>query len=180
MNFIDDIDKELFLEYLNDPSAVLLEMANFVGDSIVVDKVPFSFFISDKSVARGKHAIRAKIIWNSSKAPHDADGYLMLHGDYEYVSGSHKYKPTTKELQIARNFFKKYKVLFAAVWEQVLDAEPLQDYMKGYITFSKLVAKLDIEPDNPESLKYYYASRCKSAEELEAIVREHNLFNMND
>lgn len=179
-NFLDELDKEIFLEYLNDPSAVLVEMANFVGNSIKVEKIPFSFYISDKSTARGKHAIRAKIIWNPIKAPASADGYLELHGEYRYVSGSHKYIPTGKELSIAREFFKKYKVLFSAVWEEILDADPLQDYMKGHISFKKLLAKIDLEPDDPASVSYYKINHCNSVAELEELVRKDHLWNMND
>lgn len=175
--FIDNEDKETFLEYLNDPSKVLMEMANVRGvDVKLVSHLPFSFHFYGKDAVHQQHGIRIKMIWNPSKAPYDADGYMELHGNYDYNMDSHKYKPTEKELKIARDFFKKYKVLFAAVWESVLYDGDLQDYFKGRIDLRDLISKFDVENEN----NYYFINHCKSLEELEDCVRKNNIFNMND
>ena len=175
--FIDDSEREVFLEYLNDPSMVLMEMANFIGNDIKIDKkLPFSFYISSKSAVHNQHGIRAKIIWNPSKAPANADGYMELHGEYKYIISSHKYKPTAKELKTARDFFKKYKVLFASVWEEKLDASYVQDYLHGYRSFKEMLSKFD----NITEKQYYYINHANDLAELEEIVRKYKVFNMNE
>ena len=67
----------------------------------------------------------------------------------------------------------KYKVLFAAVWEEVLDSQYLQEYFSGYINFAELLSALD-EPmaDLVEG--------AESLEDLKKIVRREKLFDMND
>lgn len=176
--FIDREDKLTFLEYLKDPGWVLMEMANVVGNYVKIEpsRLPFSFHFCGKNAVHQQHGIRVKVLWNPSKAPSNADGYFELHGDYEYKSGSHKYFPNTDERKIARKFFKKYKVLFAAVWEEVLDAKPVQDYFEGRIKFNELLSKFDIE----DEINYYNLNHCKSLTELEDCVRKYNIFNMND
>lgn len=175
--FIDDSERWIFLDYLNDPSMILMEMANFIGNDIKIDKrLPFSFYISSKSAVHNQHGIRAKIIWNPSKAPANADGYMELHGDYTYVVGSHKYKPTAKELKTARDFFKKYKVLFASVWEEKLDASYVQNYLHGYMSFKEMLSKFY----NITEKQYYHINHANSLDELEAIVRKYRIYNMND
>ena len=175
--FIDDSERRVFLEYLNDPSMVLMEMANFIGNDIKIDKkLPFSFYISSKSAVHNQHGIRAKIIWNPSKAPANADGYMELHGEYKYIISSHKYKPTAKELKTARDFFKKYKVLFASVWEEKLDASYVQDYLHGYRSFKEMLSKFYSVTEK----QYYYINHANNLTELEEVVRKYKVFNMND
>lgn len=176
--FLDEADQKIFEWYLTEPSAVLMEMANVVGNYVKIEpsRLPFSFHFCDKNTVHQQHGIRVKVIWNPSKAPSNADGYFELHGDYRYVSGSHKYYPSTEEQKIARRFLRKYKVLFAAVWEVVLDAKPVQDYFEGRIKLNELLSQFDIEDD----VQYYYLNHCKSLEELEACVRKYNIYNMND
>lgn len=175
--FIDKEDMEIFLEYLDDPCGVLMEMTNVRGmDVKLTPNLPFSFHFCNKDAVHQQHGIRVKIIWNPSRAPYSADGYMELHGDYDYTAGSHKYNPTAEELKIARDFFKKYKVLFAAAWENVLyDAKPMQDYFEGRLSFKELLAMFDLRGRD-----YYNVNHCKSLEELEACVRKNKIFNMND
>lgn len=174
--FIDASDREIFEWYLSDTSAILMEMSNVRGrDVIMEDKLPFSFFFCRKSAVHRQHGIRLKIIWNPNRAPEDADGYIELHGDYEYTMGSHKYKPTAKELSVLRNFCKKYKVLFAAVWEGILYDGDLQDYFKGRIDLRELLTNFDLR-----GISYYKVNHCKTLQELEDCVRKNKIFNMND
>lgn len=175
--FIDDSERRVFLEYLNDPSMILMEMANVRGiDTKIENRLPFSFFFTNKRAVHNQHGIRLKILWNPSKNPKDADGYIELHGNYEYVSGSHKYKPTKDELRILREFVKKYKVLFSAVWEEKLYDGDLQDFFKGRISIKELLSKFD---DISEK-NYYTLNHCNSLEELEQCIRKYKIFNMND
>lgn len=179
---LHDWEKEELLEYIQDPSRLLMEMANFIGNKIVKEpKLPFSFYISNKDAVHGLHGIRAKITWNPSKITSSADGSLALHGDYNYEVGSHKYKPTSKELNIAKDFFKKYKVLMAAVWEKELDADTLYDYLRGFISFNELLNKFEfINNFDVESKELYKFYHCKNLEDLEKWVRKYGIFNMND
>lgn len=176
--FLDKADQEVFEWYLNEPSAVLMEMANVVGNYVKIEPagLPFSFHFCGKSAVHQQHGLRVKVIWNPSKAPANADGYFELHGDYKYKAGSHKYPGSADEKKLARKFFKKYKVLFAAVWEEVLDAKPLQEYFEGKIKFNELLSKFDIE----DEMDYYNLNHCKTLEELEYCVRKYSIYNMND
>lgn len=107
-DFLCEEDKLLFEDYLRDPSIVLMEMSNVVGNDVVLEKrLPFSFYFSNKIAVHQRHSIRVKVIWNPSKTPEYADGYIELHGDYKYVVGSHKYKPSEDEKRILRDFCKK-------------------------------------------------------------------------
>lgn len=175
--FLDEVDKRVFEWYLKEPSAVLVEMANVVGNDVVLEKrLPFSFYFSNKDAVHSQHGIRLKVLWNPSKSPSNADGYMEMHGDYNYISGSHKYKPTGKELSILKNFCKKYKVLFSAVWEDKLDQSAAQKYFDGRLQFKELLTKFE----NVREKEYYLINHCKNLEELEQYVRENKIFNMND
>lgn len=175
--FIDEEDRQIFEEYINDPSAVLMEMANMVGNDVTVEtRLPFSFHFCDKDAVHGRHGIRAKIIWNPSKAPASADGYMELHGDYKYTESKKKYKPDEKEIRVARDFFKKYKVLFAAVWEKKLDPSYVQKYLSGTMPLNHVLVNLQNITEN----QFYWANHASTLEELESIVREKKIFNMND
>lgn len=177
-SFISEEDFEDFKEYLYSPSKILMEMANAVGNNVKREKnLPFSFFFSSKKAVRGTHGIRVKVLWNPSKAPADADGFLELHGDYEYIPGSHKYEPNAKELSFARKFFKKYKVLFSAVWEDVLyDPSQLVMYFYGKISWKELMKQFDTGNSDCN----FYIQTTDNIKELEQLVREENMFNMND
>lgn len=179
--FLDRSDREIFEYYMTHPEAVLMEMADIRGNDVrIEDRLPFSFYMSTKGAVRGTHAIRVKILWNPSKMGPDADGNLELHSDYEYKHFSHRYKPTAKELSLLKDFFKKYKVLFAAVWEQVVDYEDIRDYFKGYLSFKDLLTKFDLSQYDEDSKELYDFFHCKNLEELEQVVRKYSIFNMND
>lgn len=176
-NFIDEAEQLLFEEYLGDPSALLLEMASVLGNEVRAEcRLPFSFYFSDKNAVHQQHGIRAKIIWNPSKSSSNADGYMELHGDYRYISGSHKYQPTSKELRAAREFFQKYKVLFAAVWEEKLNPMHLVRYFAGDLSLRDLLAKFE----EVREKQYYDINHCKTLGELENCVRKNKIFNIND
>ena len=143
----------------------LLEMANVLGKYVVTDKIPFSFYFSDKIGMQ--HGIRVKIKWNRDKFTKPEDGYMELHGDYVFVSrGSHI---PQKDINFARQFFKKYKVLFAAVWECELDPAEVQEFLAGRLKIEDILVLLNISD-----------SSIKTLADLEVYVRKNNLFNMND
>ena len=172
-DFLDDADRKLFEMYLKDPSMVLVEMANMAGNDVVLEKrLPFSFYFSNKNAVHQQHGIRLKVLWNPNKTPESADGYIEMHGDYNYVIGSHKYKPTGKELKILKEFCQKYKVLFASVWELKLDSNYLQKYFDGRLKFNELLTKFE----NIKEKQYYLINHCKNLKELEKCIRENKIF----
>ena len=177
--FLDNADKRVFECYMSDPSAVLMEMVCVRGIDVKPKQLPFSFYFSDKSVVHNQHGIRIKVQWSPTRMKSkDADGYFVTHGSYpyKYVEGSHKYKPTEKEKDLAREFIKKNKVLFAAVWEEVVDENDVQDYFRGKIGWKELMSKFNVGSSDGN----FYIQIADDLKELEQIVREENLFNMND
>ena len=148
---------------------LLFEMSNVLGCYCVTDHIDFSFFFSRKDGNR--HGIRVKIKWNRQRFNGDEDGTLELHGDYKYISSAAAKMVSNKEETSARAFFKKYKVLFAAVWEDVLDQTHLRRFFEGAVSFDGLLQFFDVD------LSGYLITDLN---QLEKVVRENNLFNMND
>lgn len=153
-----------------------MEMANLRGNDIKLhSSIPFSLFISSEKAVRGVHAIRVKVLWNPNKMTATPDGELQLHGSYDYKVYSHKYKPTSSELSLLKNYCKKYKVLFAAIWESILDPTDFIHYQEGLINFKELLTKFDLSGKN-----YYLVNHCNNVEELESCIRENKIFNLWD
>lgn len=155
----------------------LFEISNIRGKYIKVEDLDFSFYFSSKSNVYDSHGIRVKLCWNSEKIGIDLlDGYMELSGDYKYTLTAH---PTNKidsvDIATARYFFKEYKVLFSAVWEEVLDENFLISYLKGDLSFSDLMKEFELPFDN-----YEFIQRCRNLKELEAVVRKYNIYNMNN
>ena len=90
-------------------------MSTVTGKYVKPDNINFSFFYSVKGGVQ--HAIEAKIRWNRENLGGDFDGTMDLHGEYKYTHSGGEPKPSSKDIAAARDFFKKYKVLFAAVWK---------------------------------------------------------------
>lgn len=157
---------------------VLLEMANVLGKNVKTDTIDFSFFFSSKQ--RASHGIRVKIIWNrNSTKGGSIDGYFEMHGDYKYVESPNSKKIKEKYIDAARDFLKKYKVLFAAVWEDYLEESILQDYFCNHCIFKDVIIDMwSTNDDANRELETLYET--DDLVELENIVRKYKLFNMND
>ena len=156
---------------------MLLEMSNVHGKRVKIDDIDFSFYFSSKYAVSDRHGIRVKICWNREKLSHSLiDGYMELHGEYEYVSAKHpNMSPSKYDIMTARYFFKRYKVLFAAVWEGVLYEDELVQYLIGKTNLHDLISTFDIPSDDYEIIK-----NATSLKDLEKLVRHYNIFNMND
>lgn len=184
-DFLDEADLRIFEHYLGHPKDVLMEMANVRGKRVVhPGKLPFSFYFSDKYVVHQVHRIGVKLFWNSDRALRDADGYMELHGGYNYVQLGGK-KPSAKDVAQAREFFRTFKVLFAAVWEDVLDPADVQGYFEGSLSFlnlRNLFWEDNLEGRGPliKKLNKIRLQHSSSIEDLERLVRKYNMFNMND
>lgn len=156
----------------------LFEMSNIRGKFVKIEDLDFSFYYSSKDNVNNQHGIRVKICWNREKIDASMiDGYLELHGDYKYKSSPHPtFKPDSVDIATARYFFKRYKVLFAAVWEKVLDENILSDYLRGTRNLKETIDYFEnISDHDLELLK-----RAGGLKELEKIVRKYSIFNMND
>ena len=144
---------------------------------VKIDPLPFSFYFSRKNASR--HGIRLKVFWDTNRINDDKCGYIELHGEYRYSQEpKQKFKPKSYDIATARYFAKKYKVLFAAVWENVLGESDVQDYFKGQISFKELLS--EFYKDKIGKQKYDAIQYCNSSQELEARVRQYNIFNIND
>lgn len=177
-------DFEEFNYIINDPDIYaestvfkkhfLIEMANVTGKFMKVEDIDFSFYFSKKN---SSHAIRLKINWNRDSMTGNDEGYVELHGNYRYgQSPKAKYRPKAYEIETVRYFAKKYKVLFAAVWESKLDADTLSEYFKGRISWQELINSFE----NIKKAIRDVLAKCRNLKELEYVVRINNAFNMND
>ena len=180
-------------DYPLDRLYVLLE-DNVLGQAVSVEDVEgekhkgldFSFWVSPRG--NNQHTIRTKIFWNPSQiSPENGSGYMWLHGDYEYFPSSGSKHVSAKKIRQAREFCKKYKVLFAAAWEKALECEDVGDYFRGDLTYEEL-----LECFKKEKTRFVVKDRysravkvrkgiSKESEKvklLENIVRNNNLFNL--
>ena len=73
-------------------------------------------------------------------------------------------------------FVRKYKVLFAAVWEKKLDQNAVLGYFEGAYNFKQLVSQFEGITEK----QFYIINHCNNLTELERAVRENKIFNMND
>lgn len=95
-------------------------MTNVRGVNVVTEPygLDFSFYFSSKEGV--PHGIRVKPIFDPSKMRKNLAGNLELHGDWKYTPGENDRKVSHSKMLRMIDFFRKYKVLFAAVWEEQL------------------------------------------------------------
>lgn len=155
---------------------LLIEMTNVIYTRVKTDDIDFSFYFSKKN---SNHGIRVKICWNDKIIPEQCDT-LQLFGNYNLIKNSHiKDRPDEQSIKRAVDFFKKYKVLFAAVWEGALYEQDLVDYFFGRIDLPELIEKFGFQVSIDDSIKQQMLA-CASLEELESTVRKLKIYNMND
>lgn len=153
---------------------LLMEMANLRGKDVKIEDINFSIYFSPKQT--DQHSIRIKVLWNRERMNSgNFDGVLYLHGDYEYKQNPNAdNKPDMYDIFELRYFAKRYKVLFAAVWENKLDPNDVEDYFKGRLSFEELLTLfLDLDSDDYDKIQ-----QARNIKELEQIVSENNIFNM--
>ena len=164
------------LQALNEVES-LMEMSNIRGKDVKRDYIELSYFFSRKD--NNPHGIRVKILFNRDRMTRNPDGYLKLSDDWEYVPTPGSKHIDSKIINDVKSYFKKYKVLFAAVWEDYLDAPDLEDYIKGRIDWSDLITAMT--SNNEMANKELEDIKVEdNLIELERIVRTHKFFNMND
>ena len=152
----------------------ILGMSNIVGKVVKnPNKLPFSFYFSQKG--DNKHGIRVKPMFNPDKLSVRLCGNLELHSDWEYTPGPDDKNVSSKLVKQMKQFFRDYKVLFAAVWEEELQEYVLEDYLRGLCSWSDLISELEFYSDYSEEL-----DRIQNCSQLEDFVRQNNIFSMND
>ena len=147
-------------------------LCNMTGKFVLIEYINFSFEFAIKSNVRHK-AIQVVINWNRDRLSGTKDGYMNLWGNYKYVRYEYGQDASNEEISEARDFFMKYKVLFAAVWECKLDAWKVRDYFRRLMSFDEL--KREFEDIPKDILK-----DAKTIADIEDIVRKNKLFDMND
>lgn len=152
----------------------LMEMANLRGKDVKIEDINFSIYFSPKQT--DQYSIRIKILWNREKMNSGKfDGILYMHGDYEYrQSLNADNKPDKFDILELQYFAKRYKTIFAAVWENKLDPNDVEDYFKGRVSFKELLNLfLEISYEDKQKIK-----KANSLKELTQIIKENNIFNL--
>lgn len=150
----------------------IIAMANLRGRKIKnPHKLPFSFYFSGK---QGSHDIRVKPIFNPDKMMINKAGNLKLNGDWDYTPGSDDKNVRSSDVAKMKEFFRKYLVLFCAVWDLQLPDTTVQDYFEGDIDLAELVKDLSFYQDN-----YAFLDTVHNIEDLEEVCREHDFVNFH-
>ena len=149
-------------------------MSNLVGRYVKLDgPLSFSFYFGTKDAfgKENKHGIRVKICPSRERYQLNNVSELEIHGDYKLHNTANVSKDVEKE---AKAFFKKFKVLFAGVWEKVLLEENITAYFKNRATLEDIVEESYLTEEQKSLLN------VSTIEDFEAKVRTYSMFNMND
>lgn len=150
-------------------------MSNIAGKRVRKDgplEISFYFGSKDNYNTKINHGIRIKFSINSERyLPHE-NYYLELHGDYKC---SNEDKIPSRILRNIRNFFKKYKVLFAGAWESEIPEDDIVAYLRGFIPLRELIEDCYFYSKYEEKLQ-----NISTISAFEKAVRKYNIFNMND
>lgn len=154
----------------------LFAMSNVRGKQVVQPyKLPFSFYFSSRyaySDSQVAHGIRVKPSFNPERMNYRTAGTLKLSDDWKFIPGKDDKAVSNKDIRKMKQFFRDYKVLFAAVWEDVLQENVVLYYFSGIIDWNELLSEFDCYTKAMDKIK--------DVVELEEFVRANNLFNMND
>lgn len=152
----------------------LFEMSNVRGDKMrEPHKMKFSFYFSIKGNSR--HGIRAKVLFRPDRILIDKAGNLELHGNWKFTPGKDDKEVSQSDVNDMIDFFKEYKVLFAGAWEEKIQADDVQDFFRGRMSLKQIVREIEGYEEYKEVL-----DKVDSIKELERVVRDNNIFNMND
>ena len=151
----------------------IMGMGNLLGKTVKVPKpLPFSFYFSTNFDV---HGIRVKPLFDPEKMSIDRAGNLWLCDSWEYTPGKDDKHVDSKDIRKMKAFFRKYKVLFCAVWGKILQETYVEDYFKKRMSFKSLLKQFDCYQEYKDDM-----GDIDSIEELEEFVRENNICNMYD
>lgn len=150
----------------------IFAMSNVRGRNVKnPHNLPFSFYFS--SGADVSHDIHVKPMFNPEKLKKSMTGTLKLCDDWHYTPGLDDKNVDQKLVNEMKSFFRRYLVLFCAVWDEQMQDATLEDYLKGEISFSKMLEDLDFYADKQDDLK-----KITTVEDLEQYCRQNSLVNM--
>lgn len=150
----------------------LIEMSDVRGKYVKhPHQLPFSFYFS--SGTNTKHSIRVKPVFNPEKLKASQTGTLKLCDDWKFIPGVNDKSVSRGLIDEMKSFFRKYIILFCAVWDEQLQDGVLRSYLEGQIKFKDVIEDLDFYEDYEEGL-----SDIETVEELEKFCREHSLVNL--
>lgn len=99
--------------------------------------------------------------------------YFYIHSDWKYIPGNDDKDVSNRDINAMKDFFKTYKVLFATVWEKVLEPDALYDYFRGIMDFNDIKQELDFYNEHKEDL-----DKIDTLTEFTEFVRQYHLFNL--
>lgn len=156
-------------KYLRGQDAIFA-MSNVRGRYIKVESgIPFSFYYSPKN---SSHGPRVKPVLDPDKMKMADAGTLKLCDDWAFKPGANDKRAASDIVQLMKQFFRKYLVLFLLVWDSQVDDPLLEDYFRGDITLAEFIQDLDFYGDYSKEL-----DRINTVSELEKFCRDNNLVN---
>ena len=136
------------------------------GKDCKVENINFSF-----SICNDDDIGEVNIEWNDNGG-NSFEGIFSLIDYKYYQTYETKKRLTQEEIDFAREFFKKYKVLFAACWSNVLHPIDLKNYFEGKISFDSLLNEF-------YNVDYFdKLSKVETLDDLSYVVREYNMYNL--
>lgn len=151
----------------------IFAMSNVRGRYVTVEpNIEFSFYYSPKNT---NHEIRVKPVFNRDRLSVDDVGTLKLTGDWEFKPGRSDKKVNSKDVEIMKQFFRKYLVLFCMVWDKQLPDPELGDYLTGRMDLHELIQQIKFYPDWDSEL-----DSIVDVSQLEDFCYNHNLVNLRD
>ena len=139
----------------------------------------FSFWFDPKT-DKIKHAIRVKICWDIARFNEETSYSLALHGEYKYKRSPKAPRVSKKRIDNAIEFFKRRKVLFAAVWEGCLKIGDLYAYLCKDLSLKRLLRRFNFKDiyEGKRLIKTGTSRRIELIHEFEQSKQDKPLVNM--
>ena len=139
----------------------------------------FSFWFDPKT-DKIKHAIRVKICWDIARFNEKTSCSLALHGEYKYKHSPKAPRVSKKRVDNAIEFFKRRKVLFAAVWEGCLKIGDLYAYLCKDLSLKRLLRRFNFKDiyEGKRLIKTGTSRRIELIHEFEQSKQDKPLVNM--
>ena len=156
---------------------------NFLGKGLTKldegERVDFSFWFDPKT-DKIKHAIRVKICWDIARFNEKTSYSLALHGEYKYKHSPKAPRVSKKRIDNAIEFFKRRKVLFAAVWEGCLKIGDLYAYLCKDLSLKRLLRRFNFKDiyEGKRLIKTGTSRRIELIHEFEQSKQDKPLVNM--
>ena len=150
-----------------------LYWASAVRGCCVKQPYPLSFSFYFSSGSGVPHGIMVNPVFDPEKLKLNETGSLELCNDWEFIPGSKDKKVPAAQVEEMKSFFRRYLVLFCAVWDEQMQDAVLQDYFEGRIDFDEMLQDLDFYDQYKDGL-----SSIHDVQELETFCRNNDFVNM--